>query len=522
MALAILALFVLATQLGAVGTELIDPDEATFILMGEDVARGNLLYVGQFDLKPPVIFLLIGATIALFGESLAAIRLMGDLLLLAAAVLVFLAGRRLASPLAALGGAVILVALSASDFGLHTASELPPMAAMAGAYLLLATRSMTWQRAAAAGALIALAVLTRTNLAIVALAIGILLLAATRLRWAEVGAWAWLAYGLGGVGVVLAIALPYALAGELEIFWLANVLVPLSYSGQGSLLETVVSHGTMLFWTVRLNPLLWLPAGLLMASGALGAVMHWQRDKLRWPLLLLIVFSGAVLISLMIGGVAYPHYWLQLFPFAALFATLGIELLGRKRAGAVVGALLVTLAMGAALVEQLPASARVASQPAGYDREFTIRAAASHILSRSQGGPEIWAWQKHLVHWYADAPLLSKAATHPDNLAREPIIDALTEHGYVEGGEIERLFSMRPDFVVTDRAGRGAQWLADAGHCPREWLARHYTLDAQFGDVLVYRRSDRAAVSPASSPAAPRSSAARARSPDRMRSPPLR
>ncbi|MEJ2456899.1 MAG: hypothetical protein P8Y58_01615, partial [Novosphingobium sp.] len=66
----LIAVVALLVRGGAFLTEHIDSDEWSYMLMGADVAKGHLPFVHQFDLKPPMVFLLFGAVIALFGKSL--------------------------------------------------------------------------------------------------------------------------------------------------------------------------------------------------------------------------------------------------------------------------------------------------------------------------------------------------------------------------------------------------------------------------------------------------------------------
>ena len=485
-AFVILLALVLATQLGGLAKEVIDWDEQTFILMGDDVASGHLLYAERFDLKPPVIFLLIGATIALFGDSLAAVRLLGDALLLGTALLVFIAARRIVSPLWALAGAVVTVLLCTADFAQHTASELPAMLAMTATFALLAASRVSLAHCAAAGACIALAILTRTNLAPLAVALGLLLLAAPWLGFKDIARMGWFAFGLGGIGVVLAITLPYLIAGRFDLFWMANVEVPLSYAGQDTMLSALLSHLSQYYWTIREAPLIYGAGTLLAILGLIGVAKKWREQ--RWATVLLLAMTGAVVVSILIGGAAYPHYWMQLFPFFGLLTVLAIDWMGRYHAGALAAAALLAAMLASALVERVPSALAVATDPQGYDADFAIRAAARHIEHTGGPDPSIWAWRHHLVYWYTGAPLLSKAATHPDNIVRAPIISALTEHGYVPGGEIERIAASRPEFVITDAKGLGEEWLAESGRRPAVWLARYYKLDARYDDVLVYRR----------------------------------
>ncbi|MFM5884526.1 MAG: hypothetical protein ACKOQ3_04225 [Novosphingobium sp.] len=228
----ILALFVLATQFVSVGREVIDPDESTFILMGADVAKGHLPFVEQFDLKPPMIFLAIGAVLAVFGKSIAAVRLLGDAMLLGTAMLTFCFARRLTGAWSALGGALLYVAFASLDLGQPTYSELPALLLGMGALLVLAAPPVTLRKAALAGLLLSLAVLSRTNLYQLPVVFGLLLLVAALRKCGQVHPRAWLAFGLGGLVPVAAMVLVYGLAGQLAVLKLAMIDVPLAYAQQ--------------------------------------------------------------------------------------------------------------------------------------------------------------------------------------------------------------------------------------------------------------------------------------------------
>lgn len=490
LALLAIALAVALTQLGEMFHETLDPDEASFILMGADVARGHLPFVHAFDLKPPMIFLLLGGAIALFGKSLVAVRLVGDLFLFATAALLFLTGRRLAGTWPALGGALLYVAAASLDFGLPTYSELPATAFLMAATLLLIRTPVSPRAAGLAGLMVSLAVLTRTNLYPVALAGGMLLFAASLLKTAHVASRAWLWFGLAGLVPPLLLALAYAWAGELATLKLAMIDVPLAYSGQIGPLDVLASHGAQFYVWTTIAPAILAPLALLAGAGVIASLWNLARGTdpaRRWALLVLLMLTPAVALGVLQSGAAYPHYWLQLLPFAGLFAVLALTQAGRFALPVTLAAL--ALPLGSALAGRAPETLALARSPASYDDRHDIAAAARHIAASGAPNPRVWAWYKHLVLWYLDAPQLSRAGVHPDNLARGAIIDTLAAHGYVSDDEIGAIMRDPPDFVVTDSGRRGQDWLEEAGRPAGEWLTRHYRLDARFGEVLVYRRA---------------------------------
>lgn len=487
----ILALMVLATQFLGTGREVIDPDESTFILMGADVAKGHLPFVEQFDLKPPMIFLLIGAVLALFGKSIVAVRLLGDALLFGTAMLTFRFARRLTGAWAALGGALLYVSFASLDLGQPTYSELPAMLFGMGALLALASPPITLRKAALSGLLLALAVLSRTNLYQLPIVFGLLLLVAAWRKVDAVHPRAWLAFGLGGLLPVAALVTAYAITGHFGLLKLAMIDVPLAYSQQVGPAAAVIENIRQFYVVTTMEPLIVIPVVLLTVLGiALAGVrLAYPADKTEaWQLIVLFLALVTLLASLVLSGGVYPHYWLQPLPVLALFGAIGTGFLARLPLGRWLAILLAMVPVGTALAERAPQSLSVASRPAEAAKHFEVAAAARHIAASGLRRPSIWPWRMQLVDWYLDAPQLSKAGVQPENIARPAIVGPLAEHGYVSHDEVGRLMGLKPDFVVTDVAGKGRSWIHAVRPDSDSWLDANYRLDARFGDVLVYRR----------------------------------
>ncbi|GFM30982.1 glycosyltransferase family 39 protein [Novosphingobium sp. PY1] len=491
----VIALFVLLARGGAFLTEHIDSDEWSYILMGADVAKGHLPFVHQFDLKPPVVFLLFGAVIATFGKSLLAIRLIGALAVFTAAFFTFLIARRATGAWPALAAALMSVALCSGTLGLDTSSELPAIAFMMPAtWLLVRRETVTLADAALCGLLVSLAVLTRTNLAVVALAFGLLLLVLSVMRPARCARPAWLVYGLAGLVPLAMLTLVYALAGELATFRLAMIDVPLAYSGQLSALDVLRLHAAQYYYTAQLAPLIYVPMTLLALAGmgaSLPLLVRHRRDPDK-ACFALVQWTGmvAVLASLLIGGAAYPHYWLQVMPFLAIFAALAFPAaarLGRLAPSAVVGAAaLAASPVIAVLVTGTAQTVKLAANPDSADR--SIRDAAQWIRARGGAGSPVWALHMHLALFYLDTPPLSRAGVYPSNLSRKAIIDTLADHDYVGHDEIGRIMASTPRFIVTDSMGRGRAWVRDAGRDIDGWLGARYRLARRMGQVEIYER----------------------------------
>ena len=131
------------TQFGSLSTEVLDWDESTFALMGQSVLRGNLPYVELFDLKPPMLFIMLGGWFAVFGENLISLRLFGDLCLFITCCFTYLTARSMVPPVYAGCGALFLIALSASYFAQHTQTEHLAMAFLMPAVWLASKPRLT-------------------------------------------------------------------------------------------------------------------------------------------------------------------------------------------------------------------------------------------------------------------------------------------------------------------------------------------------------------------------------------------
>lgn len=284
--------------------------------------------------------------------------------------------------------------------------------------------------------------------------------------------------------------LVYALAGELAVLRLAMIDMPVAYTQQISVFQTILYHYGDLHYFARSWPVIFLPAGLLGVIGlgyALSTLGRWPLEH-RWTSLVVIVSTAATLISLLIGGSAYPHYWVQLFPAVGFFVALGVQLLARTRLR-LAAVVLAALPISGALAWHAPSALALMQAPGSYASKHEQRAAAAYIARKWPEARRIWPIERHLTLWYLDLPSPTKLA-HPDLIGRPGVMAAMASHGYVAPDELERVMSSHPDLVLTDVDGAGLRWVRDAQKPVDNWLARNYRLDARIGGVLIYSRRD--------------------------------
>ena len=392
------ALAIFVTQIGGLERERASWDESTYIVMAAHVLDGNLPYVELFDTKPPMIFFLLAGAMAVFGESLLVVRAVGDAFLLLSCIAVFAIARRRTGPVAAGLGVLALIAVHTQWDARWTGTDQPAAAMlMVALWLLLARRERLWA-VAAAGLLVSLAVLTRTNLGVVALAFGgwLALAAAWRpwlgVRWRSVAAF--VVAGLAPPGVL---ALVYWQAGALAELYLAGVTVPVSYAGQMGVIDNLLRHGwVFLFEVLPAAPWLYLPFAAMLAAGLAVSVRRWAHrpplpaagpaassgvreaascqqaeerssradHELPWLAL------GAVLLALLVNGSAGSHHWPAVYPPCAVFCAHGIGWMQSQARLRWAGYLLPAVALAGALAQTVPAAVKLATVP-GHLRRNT-------------------------------------------------------------------------------------------------------------------------------------------------------
>lgn len=477
-AIAGLALLVTWTQIGSLRYELIDHDEATFMVMAQSVLRGHLPYIEAFDNKPPGLFYALAATMALFGQSLAATRLLGDLCILGATLCLLAMGRKYLP----LWGATALAAIFASahlvKVAEYTSAEVVANLPMAGALLLLLRARGSYRGVFAAGVLLSAATLVRTNLGVVALAVGLLLLvAAWRPGWLGVKRWGVVALGLGGLVPVSVLVTAYAVQGQVEALWAAAVQVPLAYTGDGQGFGAVVLGFFGTLWALALaSPGTTL---LVLGSVAAGLVLSARAIRLgeteRQDLIVVLVMLAATVLSMLVGGVFYPHYAIQLFPAATGLMALAARVSeSRWRVGGATAAGVVALASLALATPDNLAALERRGVPYGLEQ------LAGEL--RAELGPDdrVWTIEHAMLLFYLDEPPLSPLATLPSMLFNLDVTRPLVEAGVVTDHEAERVMAMRPKFVVM----RTGEELWET----REFLAAGYETWLVRGEVTVLKR----------------------------------
>ena len=495
------------THTGSLGREVIVWDESTFILMAASVLDGNLPYVELTNIKPPLLFFLLAGAMWALGESLFVVRLVGNVCILASSIAVFAIARRSATPETAALAGLMFIAISATSVSQYTSTELPATALLMLAFWALLAGNGALRTMAAAGILLSLAVLTRLNLGIAAAALGIWLLAGSFRPSLNINRRGIVVFVVAGLIPPALLTLLYWYAGALLELRVALIDLPLALpAGETGLVASLRTHFYSWYDKIRREPLIYGLFALATAAGmGYSAWSFWRRKRDGTGIAgadaeLLWLMSGAILLSFFLGS-SQPnhHYWLQLFPFGALFCAIAFDRWGqawsnrqRLRAVARRAGYAVALACWAGVLwATVPGAVALAANPAHIAANHYAQKAARAIAADRQPGDDIWALRYHIILWYLDLKSIIAPLAQPSDAAKSYQTEVLSKAGLIPSDYWERLIAARPTYIVTDitHTDRVAWYFDEAqADAVRALLENHYSVFYDDGVIRIYKR----------------------------------
>jgi 4-amino-4-deoxy-L-arabinose transferase-like glycosyltransferase len=297
-------------------------DTSIFAYEGALVRHGAMPYLAFWDHKGPLIYLINAAGLSLSGGHLWGIWAMGLITVWLAAALGYLAMRdAFGAPAALIGLVFFIVALGGFESGTNM-TEVYALPLAWGAALVLVgwtrTRRATMSAGLALGALGALALLLRGNLAGASTAAG-LTIGVVLLRERRGGALARTVLGtITGAAVASAPILAWLAHGNaMHAFWDQAIAYNLTYT-RADFTQRLVSAIAGVWLATVTAPLLLPAAGLVACARRLRRSGAHERSHPVMMFALIWVFLELLLGSL--SGRPYDHYFIMLLPPMALLA----------------------------------------------------------------------------------------------------------------------------------------------------------------------------------------------------------
>ncbi len=307
----------------------LERDEGEYAYAGQLILRGLPPYLYAYNMKFPGVYAAYAVVMAVFGETIAGIRI-GLLIVNAATILlVFLVAKRLTEPLWSLAAAASFAFLSLGEPVLGTfahATHFVMLFAVAGSLALLKgidNGRVAWL--VTSGALFGLATLMKQH------GIFFIVFAATCVVWNEYRAGSRsLRAGITKVAALsLGAAIPLALtatllwrAGVFGKFWFWTFKYAANY-----VTEMPLSTGAHIFW-VKVREIAGPSIALWLLAGA-GLVAIWSRAQPRESRPLLVGLLLASFLAMVPGLYFRPHYFVLILPAVALLISSALSWLNK-------------------------------------------------------------------------------------------------------------------------------------------------------------------------------------------------
>ncbi len=469
-------------------------DESTFVVVGASLLDGHLPYTAAWDIKPPFTFGWMALFLTAFGDSIVSVRLGGALFVLGTAFFVYLIALRFAPRgYSVLAGLVQIALASLYASGQSTMSEHLAMLPLMAALYFVMTGVTKPLPAAVVGALIAIAALSRMNMAYIAVALGLLIVAAPGYRDLRERLVTAVAYAFGGLAIAGLLGLVYLIAGHWEALWFSVFEASLAYaSEQLGMIDSAKNIAKSLLDITGPAPYLRLAVLFLAIAGALLLLGTWKRHPdARYALVVFFVALATLVFSILSSGSGHGHYILQLFPFLSILAAVTLSRLapsGRPRVAAI-GLTLVAIAVGLG-----PALDKAQFLWRRHQEGLPLTHGPSYWaadLIRSQGLDDysIYAMERNLLYWLLDKPIPDPLVTHPSNIIYPVLLKELHGPDATPAMVLSGILAGKPTFIIRREAYNYLEGNPDADRMLTEALQR-YTAIGRNGDLVVYMAND--------------------------------
>jgi hypothetical protein len=492
-----LCLWALILRLPFFFPDTIDWDESTLIVMGQGILDGFLPYDRIWDSKPPLAYVAFAGAIQLLGRTVAALRFGGYLCVVLTSYLVYrtsylIAQDKLSACVAALVSAAMMSVLAPALM-----TELLCVPVLSAALLLLCSCHSSLPRAFLVGALIGIAVMIRTNLAVLALAVGGFVISRPPLVPLARSVTRGFAYATGVLLIVLITVIPYLVSGRLPLWFDTVIRAGVEFSSNRRSWENLLklvqigfgirSDGSTRHSVLLLGALLWMGgfAGLLCCAGS----WHQLSEQRRNAIIATVAFLAGATLSVAVTGPPYGHYLVQIVPWFAIFLGFAIAsartgtarwfLAAGISAALIAAAVVATRGSYDLLLKRIEQGKSLAYGPA-----YEI---AQYLQTAGPGRSSLYMMSDHLVYWLVGAYPPTRVSTHPSVLTKPDIITVIEGPNATPATEILKILEARPHFVVKPQSVDYLSGWPEIAGVLEEALVRDYVLETVIEGRQVYR-----------------------------------
>ena len=466
-------------------------DESTFILMGQDVLNGNLLYTNLWDLKPPLAFYLFSIFDFIADRSIERIRLLGALYIGLASFILYLCSKNYFERIWAIIASMLFTLCVSLDQGAVMTEHLA-LLPLVGLLAVFPYQKLTIKSAFYLGVLLAITAHIRLNLAFVAPAICLLVLFQSsnkvdlvkRIKYCTV-------VTVSFFFICVLIAMPHLLYGDMTEYLNSVYFAPLKYTLiQESFFIVFLRHAYRIALQALsgigiLNVLLYLFT--FIGIRHFISVRKILDKKLSQFLVLVFVIAASVELSILKGGRVNYHYMLQLVPFLSIMSVFfasyyvnnkssGNQQIKRMYLGGVF--VVITIFSSSGYIINMNRSENKSAD------EYIV---ASYLLNNAHEDDKIYLMSGHIIYWLIGKEPIRPSITHPSNISKDylfPYIAGAEENSDKEWAAIK---SEQPTFIVKKEK---IWYLGDEFETDlQDWLSHSYKKVFSSGPYITYKKT---------------------------------
>jgi hypothetical protein len=387
-----------------------------------------------------------------------------------------------------------------SIFASSLMTELLCMVPLSAALLLLFSDRTELPRTFLVGMLIGIAVMIRTNLAVLALAVGGFVIFRPPLGSASRLLTRGLAYASGVLLIVIITIIPYLISGHFQLWFDSVIRAGIAYSSDRRSLESLLrliycGFGFGIHWgdgsarhpVLLLGVLLWIGGlvGLLCCAGR----WHQFSQRRRNAIVAATVFLFGATMSVAVTGPGFAHYLVQIVPWFAIFlgftiASVSIRMVRWYLAGSI-SAVLITVAVEhtrgsyGLLLNRIEQGKSLPYGPA--------YAIAKYLQAEGAGSRSLYLMSDHLAYWLVGAYPPTRLSTHPSDITKPDIVAVIEGPNATPESEMRKIIEVRPNFVVKPPSVWYLSGWPEVARLLEEALARDYVLAATIEGRRIYR-----------------------------------
>ena len=409
----------------------IDHDESTFILMAQSWIEGHLPYTHLWDLKPPLVFLMVAIPISIFGKSFIAIRLLGVIAVWVTALFSGKIAKKLEHGFLIQFWVAMLTVSLLSLFGSvqGTMSEHLSMAFLMPALFLIIKENQEY-KFFIAGLLLGCTLMCKLNLGYAVLLVFMFVLGSQWLSFKTLKTLVKpIVMGIGLTLILLLLALPYIKIGLFSTWLDAVFMAPLAYtSGEGSVLKVF--------------PILIILLVLFLFDYKFG---NPQKNLLIW-----VVIIG-VFISFVKTGKVNGHYLIQLYPLLLLLLIPLMAQLKWRKLSPFLGLLLVFMPIESYLETHNVIQTKRTSNRFWNGEGFSV---PEYLMRNGLENKRVFYNHYHIGYWVQNQEPPTMVSTHPSNITRQSLYEYIPKVSPSPLEEIQRIMTSKKPEIVVNRVNK--------------------------------------------------------------------